>query len=100
MKIRLTTIILLVFVARLAAQTNVGGNYFTNQTWTLSGSPYTVTGNIAVTAGVTLTIQPGVVIKNTDNHTITISKLPAGVYRARFVDKATGYATTTALVKH
>jgi hypothetical protein len=31
---------------------------------------------------------------------IDLSKLPAGVYRARFVDKATGYATTTALVKH
>jgi hypothetical protein len=73
MKIKLTAIILFVCAARLTAQTNVGGNYFTNQTWTLSGSPYTVTGNIAVTAGVTLTIQPGVVIKNTDNHTITIS---------------------------
>jgi hypothetical protein len=30
---------------------------------------------------------------------IDLSELPAGIYRARFVDEVTGYATTTALVK-
>lgn len=44
-------------------QTNVSGGIFSNTTWTVSGSPYTVTGNIVVMSTVTLTIQPGVLVK-------------------------------------
>lgn len=47
----------------LKAQTNEGGIISANTTWTLSGSPYNVTGNVLVNAGVTLTIEAGVTVK-------------------------------------
>ena len=45
------------------AQTNVSGGIYANTTWTLAGSPYTVTGNVVVFPGFTLTIEPGVMVK-------------------------------------
>lgn len=45
------------------AQTNVSGGIFSNTHWTKSESPYIVTGDIVVFQGVTLTIDPGVVVK-------------------------------------
>src|ERR1035437_3262067 len=47
----------------LKAQTNVGGIISSNTNWSLSGSPYIVTGNILVEIGFTLTIEPGVTVK-------------------------------------
>jgi RHS repeat-associated protein len=46
-----------------ASATNVSGTISSNTTWTLANSPYVMTGNVTVNAGVTLTIQPGVVVK-------------------------------------
>ena len=43
--------------------TDVGGIIDTDTTWTLAGSPYTVTSNVLVMEGVTLTIEPGVEVK-------------------------------------
>lgn len=43
--------------------TNVSGPISSNTTWTLADSPYVMTGNVTVGAGVTLTIEPGVVVK-------------------------------------
>lgn len=45
------------------AQTNVSGVINSNTTWSLANSPYTVTGNVLVNSGVTLTIEAGVIIK-------------------------------------
>ncbi len=45
------------------ADTVVGGPVISDTTWTLAGSPYMVTSSIEVMVGVTLTIEPGVVIK-------------------------------------
>lgn len=45
------------------AQTNVSGVISSNTTWTKGASPYIVTGNLLVNNGVTLTIQPGVVVR-------------------------------------
>ncbi len=45
------------------SQTNVSGGIYNNVTWTLSGSPYIVTGNIVVFPGKTLTIEPGVEVR-------------------------------------
>jgi len=76
MKNIFTFILLSVLIGGLSnsfCQTNVSGNYFTNQTWSLAGNPYVVTGNIIIPIGVTLTIQPGVEIENSGNFTITIS---------------------------
>ncbi|MFH0730526.1 MAG: right-handed parallel beta-helix repeat-containing protein [Pseudomonadota bacterium] len=50
-----------------AEATNVSGAISSSTTWTLAGSPYVVTGDITLSAGVTLTIQPGVVVQFGDN---------------------------------
>jgi hypothetical protein len=45
------------------AETKVGGTIRTNTTWTAADSPYIVCENVIVSQGVTLNIEPGVVIK-------------------------------------
>jgi hypothetical protein len=46
-----------------AAQTSVSGTLSTNTTWTLAQSPIVVTGTVQVPAGVTLTVEPSVVVQ-------------------------------------
>jgi RHS repeat-associated protein len=41
--------------------------YTTNTEWTLANSPYVLDGNVTVAAGVTLTIDPGVIVKFNGN---------------------------------
>ena len=54
---------LLLFASTLVfAQTNKSGIVSSNETWSLQGSPYTLTGTVQVANGVTLTIAPGVEI--------------------------------------
>ena len=43
--------------------TIVGGYISENITWTLEGSPYIIIENVIVTPGVTLSIEPGVIVK-------------------------------------
>jgi len=45
------------------AATHVSGTISSNTTWSTSGSPYIVDANLTVSAGATLTISPGVVVK-------------------------------------
>ena len=47
----------------LTEPTPVGGIIAANTTWTLENSPYLVTANILVSEGVTLTIEPGVLVE-------------------------------------
>lgn len=49
-----------IMVFNQAAATNVASLIATDTTWTLAGSPYTLTGPTAVNKGITLTIEPGV----------------------------------------
>lgn len=49
-----------------AATTTISSNITTNTTWT-SGNTYLLVGNIAVTSGNVLTIQPGTVIRGDKN---------------------------------
>ncbi len=43
--------------------TSVGGPITTNTTWTLAGSPYTVSADVVVLVSISLTIEPGVTVK-------------------------------------
>ena len=49
------------------AQTNVSGGIFTNTTWTKANSPYIATDTVVIFPGVTLTIEPGVIIRFNQN---------------------------------
>ncbi|MGC9356852.1 MAG: hypothetical protein ACP5GX_03255, partial [Anaerolineae bacterium] len=48
--------------------TDVSGPITGNTTWTLANSPYVVVNDVTVNSGVTLTIEPGVVVKFTDDY--------------------------------
>ncbi len=48
---------------RIFTATSVTGYINTDTTWTASNSPYVVSGNVVVSSGVTLTIEPGVTVK-------------------------------------
>jgi parallel beta-helix repeat protein/predicted outer membrane repeat protein len=54
---------LLLFYGNVSAVTAVSGPISSDTTWTVADSPYAVTGNVLVMEGVTLTIEPGVVIR-------------------------------------
>jgi len=49
--------------ARPAADTIVNADIQSDTTWTTAGSPYIVTNNIAIQAGATLTVRPGVIVR-------------------------------------
>jgi len=51
------------FSVSLYAQTNIGTNFTVNTTLTVANSPYTVTNNININEGVTVTVEKNVVIK-------------------------------------
>lgn len=57
----------LLFPPKIFAATSVGGRISTNTTWTLPGSPYVVTSSVQFyptnSTPITLTIEPGVVVK-------------------------------------
>ncbi len=53
--------------------TFVQGIISQDTTWTLSGSPYAITGNVTISNGTTLTIEPGVEIKFDGNFSLLIN---------------------------
>ncbi len=83
-------LIYIFFIAssQLFAQTNVSGGIFSNTTWTLSNSPYIVTGPVVVFPNVTLTIEPGVVVKIEEKSNNTSEQLYIEI-RGRLVAKGT-----------
>jgi hypothetical protein len=46
----------------VSASTEVGGIISTDTTWTLENSPYDITATVQIPEGVTLTIDPGVIV--------------------------------------
>ncbi|MFO7681762.1 MAG: DUF11 domain-containing protein [Chloroflexota bacterium] len=53
--------------ARNVSSVNVSGPIITNTTWTLAGSPYILNGVVTVNEGVTLTVEPGVMVMANTN---------------------------------
>lgn len=62
-----------VFPHRAGATTFVSGTINTNQTWTTSGMPYVLQGNVVVASGVTLTVNPGTIIKGDTNSWLVVN---------------------------
>ena len=60
--------LIFVFKENLISRTTIPGQIInSNTTWTLAGSPDTVTGNVTVSSGVSLTIEPGVQVRFNSN---------------------------------
>ena len=59
----LLTVCLVTNVGTIYAQTTVDTDITSDTTWTTAGSPYVISGIVTVEENVTLTIDPGVVIK-------------------------------------
>ena len=68
----LFSILLFTFCTLGFAQTNVSGAISSDITWSLADSPFTVTGSILVSNGVTLTIEAGAVINFSDDYKILV----------------------------
>ena len=50
-----------------------GGNLTTNAEWSTNSSPYQVTGNLTIPAGITLSIQPGTTVFFDPNVNLTVA---------------------------
>ncbi|MBK9276255.1 MAG: hypothetical protein IPM49_17180 [Flavobacteriales bacterium] len=58
------------------AQTTITGNLLVDDTWTTTGSPYTITGATTIASGVTITVEAGVqVLLNSTSLTVNGSLL-------------------------
>ena len=63
MRFRITLLSILILAATTVAQTNISGTITSDSTLAIGGSPYTITGNLTINNGVTLTVDPNVVVK-------------------------------------
>ena len=64
-------------------------------TWTLSGSPYVLTGNTLVNQGITLTIRPGVTVNLGDYYIMVNGTLSAGGSNGNLIQFVRGSMTFT-----
>lgn len=75
MKLINTVLLIFLFTNSFIAQTNVAGGIYQNTTWTAANSPYIMTGSMVVFPGVTLTIEPGVIVKVTPDYSFNTGNL-------------------------
>lgn len=66
-KVTILKALCLLLLPTLSNATDVGGIISTDTTWNLAGSPYNIISNVQVSQGVTLTIEPGVVVNRSEN---------------------------------
>ncbi len=78
-KLQIGLLLLFTISMTSKSQTSVSGIISSNTTWTQNNSPYIVTGNILLSSGVVLNIEPGVEIKVGNNFGIQIK----GTLKAR-----------------
>jgi hypothetical protein len=71
-KILIFLVIILFQIGFVFSQTEVSGGIYSNATWDITNSPYIVIDDIVVFPDVTLTVNPGVVIKIDDGKNISI----------------------------
>ncbi len=57
---------------QVAQAGEVSGTITSSTTWTLQDSPYTIVSELTIAAGVTLTIEPGVVVQFADDTGMTV----------------------------
>ncbi|MEZ5195379.1 MAG: T9SS type A sorting domain-containing protein [Bacteroidales bacterium] len=58
-KLYILSLIAILMSSLIVAQTNHSGTISSNETWLLADGPHTITGNITVADGITLTIEEG-----------------------------------------
>jgi len=67
-------VLFLVSAGTANATTYIGTTTYTsNTTWTLANSPYVLNGDVTVAAGVTLTVEPGVIVKMNGLRTLRVN---------------------------
>jgi len=68
-----------VLIFRAGSSTTVGGTLGSNATWTAQSGPYLLASDVTITAGATLTIEPGVTVLLGSGATLVVrGKLAAG----------------------
>lgn len=72
MRYVISAIFVLLSFSLLQAQTSISGTIGSDATWNTEGSPYTVTGNVTVNSGVTLTIESGVLVQFNSNTSLIV----------------------------
>lgn len=83
MKKTLFSIAGLIVALTAFSQTDVNGTITTNTNWSLSGSPYNITGDVQIPSGVSLSIAPGVKVDFKGTYQVLVS---GGVISAQGTD--------------
>ncbi len=86
-------LLILLSIICYSQPTNVSGLISTNTNWTVSGSPYILTGDVTVNIGVTLTIDPGVEVSFSNGDDLfvdgTLTALGTASDSIRFIGETT-----------
>lgn len=93
--IMIITVSGLLFLEDARAVTSISGTIYVDTIWTRANSPYTLTGNVIVSNGVTLTIQSGVTV-NFGSYQIQVNGIlnARGTSDSKIVFSGDGYSNS------